>query len=758
MAEDNINNGNNDINLVLEANRALRDYVVPLLQGFHQSIRRPSINMNNFEIKPAYIQMILSSIQFGGLPNDDPNAHLVNFLKICDTFKYNGVTDDAIRLRLFPFSLRDKAKSWLNSLPNGFITTWEELAQKFLAKFFLLAKIAKLRNDITSFTQFDGESLYEAWERFKELLRRCPHHGLPDWLQVQTFYNGLIGSIKTIIDAIVGGALMKRSGSRKVVGAYEIDAIGNLAALVVALSKKIDTLGVHVVQNSCVVGAMCGDGHSSDQCSYNSASVQFMGNFNKQQNNPYSNTYNPGWKNHPNFSWNNNTGPSNSNPNVPHGFQQQSRPPIPEKKSQVKELILQYMSKIDAIIQSYGASLRNLEIQMGQLANSINSKPQGALPSDTQVNPNGKEQCNAVTLRSGKEVGGVNEKSTESSKERRNDDKAIVEKEVEEEKTDNGQAKNQGNSEANYPPPPFPQRLKKQKLDKQFEKFLNVFKKLHINIPFAEALENMPSYVKFLKDILTKKRKLEDFETVALTEECSSIIQNKLPPKLKDPGSFSIPCTIGRFKFTKALCDLGADVSIMPLSIAKKIGLNEIQPTTVSLQLADRTIRYPVGIIEDVLVKVGHLYIPVDFIVLEMEEDQEIPLILGQPFLATRRVDLIDEGKDEPNSPPISEQTPIFEFKPPPPLVRVEQSPTEHPPPPSNCPFEIGQQVMLLSRSYLKLFPWKRKERWWGLFKVVKAYPCGIIKIYSEDTGTTMVNGMSLRPYSEDEELKRGAL
>ncbi|XP_017982359.1 PREDICTED: uncharacterized protein LOC108663273 [Theobroma cacao] len=245
------------------------------------------------------------------------------------------------------------------------------------------------------------------------------------------------------------------------------------------------------------------------------------------------------------------------------------------------------MSKTDAIIQSYGASLRNLETQMGQVANSINSRRQGALPSDTQVNPKGKEHCNAVTLRSGKEVRRVNEKSIESSKEHLDDDKAIVEKEVEVEKTDNGQAKNQGNFEANDPPPPFPQRLKKQRLDKQFEKFLNVFKKLHINIPFAEALENMTSYVKFLKDILTKKRKLEDFETMALTEECSAIIQNKLPPKLKDPGSFSIPCTI------------------------------------------DRTIKYPVRIIEDVLVKVGHLYIPVDFIVLEMEEDLEIPLILG---------------------------------------------------------------------------------------------------------------------------------
>ena len=82
-------------------------------------------------------------------------------------------------------------------------------------------------------------------------------------------------------------------------------------------------------------------------------------------------------------------------------------------------------------------------------------------------------------------------------------------------------------------------------MDKQFGRFMNIFKKLHINIPFAEALEQMPGYVKFMKDFLSKKRKLGDFETIALLEECSAILQQKLPLKLKDPGSFTIPCAIG---------------------------------------------------------------------------------------------------------------------------------------------------------------------------------------------------------------------
>lgn len=173
-----------------------------------------------------------------------------------------------------------------------------------------------------------------------------------------------------------------------------------------------------------------------------------------------------------------------------------------------------------------------------------------------------------------------------------------------------------------------------------------MFKKIHINIPFAEALEQMPSYVKFLKDIISKKRRLGEFETVSLTEECSAILQKKLPPKLKDPGSFTIPCTIGNQFFGKALCDLGASINLMPLSIFQQLGLGEAKPTSVTLQLVDRSYAFPRGIIEDVLVKVDKFIFPSDFIVLDMEEDREVPIILGRPFLATGRT-LIDVQKGE---------------------------------------------------------------------------------------------------------------
>ena len=145
-------------------------------------------------------------------------------------------------------------------------------------------------------------------------------------------------------------------------------------------------------------------------------------------------------------------------------------------------------------------------------------------------------------------------------------------------------------------PIPYPHLLKKHKLDKQFTKFMEVFKKLHINIPFADALEQMPSYVKFMKDILSQKRRLVDFETVNLTEECSAILQQKLSQKLKDPGSFTIPCTIGNAIFERALCDLGASINLIPLSIFKRLGLGEAGQTIVILQLADRSLKHPRGV------------------------------------------------------------------------------------------------------------------------------------------------------------------
>ncbi|KAJ9539035.1 hypothetical protein OSB04_031768 [Centaurea solstitialis] len=189
---------------------------------------------------------------------------------------------------------------------------------------------------------------------------------------------------------------------------------------------------------------------------------------------------------------------------------------------------------------------------------------------------------------------------------------------------------------------PYPQRLRNQKEEIQFKFFLDIFKQLHINIPLVEAIEQMPNYAKFLKDILSKKKKLTEYETIALTKECSAFVTNKILPKLKDPGSFTIPCSIGSKTIGKALCDLGGRYK----SHASSLEIGEARPTTISIQLADKSLVWPKGKIEDVLDQVDKFIFPADIIILDCEVDADIPIILGRPFLATGRT-LIDVQKGE---------------------------------------------------------------------------------------------------------------
>jgi len=141
--------------------RMLRDFVIPGVQGIASSIARPNVDANNCELKSALISIVQQS-QFGGTPLEYPNLHISVFLEVCDTLKLNRVSTNAIRLRSFPFLLRDKARAWLHSLPLGCITIWDELTRDFLTKFFPPSKMTSLRNQITNFAQKDDETLYEA--------------------------------------------------------------------------------------------------------------------------------------------------------------------------------------------------------------------------------------------------------------------------------------------------------------------------------------------------------------------------------------------------------------------------------------------------------------------------------------------------------------------------------------------------------------------------------------------------------------------
>ncbi|XP_062073710.1 uncharacterized protein LOC133777959 [Humulus lupulus] len=349
------------------------------------------------------------------------------------------------------------------------------------------------------------------------------------------------------------------------------------------------------------------------------------------------NYYHPGLRNHENFSYANNK-------NVlqpPPGFNSQQQQ---EKKQSLEEILGTFimesnkrfgkkearLDNIETHMTNMGASMKKIETQVGQLAIVVDSNQKGSFPSDIVVNPN--ESCQVVSLRSGKvlDEGNVQEGSKEKVEQ--------VVREVDKEE----QAKKQSGSDKTdtkkdslpmyQPPIPYPRRFQKKKLDEQSAKFLVIFKRIHINIPFVDALEKMSNYVKFMKEVMLKKIRLEDFETMKLTKEYSAILPKKFPQKVKDAGSFTIPCTIGGSSFDKALCNLGASISLMPLSVFKKLGVGEVKPITITLQLVERSLTYPRGVIEDVLVKVDKFIFPADFVVLDKRRTMKLPLFLVVHF------------------------------------------------------------------------------------------------------------------------------
>ncbi|XP_039687849.1 uncharacterized protein [Medicago truncatula] len=567
--------------------RTLKEYSIPSSDEPCTIIVYPTVQGSNFKIKPALLILVQQN-QFSGSPSEDPNSHISTFWRLSVTCKDDQET---VRLHLFPFSLKDKASNWFNSLKPGSITSWDQLRREFLCRFFPPSKTAQLRGKLYQFTQMNGESLFDVWERFKEILRRCPHHGLENWLIIHTFYNGLTSSTKLTIDAAAGGALMNKdfttayalienmalnlfqwteeketvdpSPSEKEAGMNETSSIDYLSTKVNALSQRLDRMSAPTFSPPCKT---CGlSSHSNTDC--NLSSVEQL------------------------------------------NFVQNSQRVI--QKSHIELLMENYFFKQSEQLQELKDQTRLLNNSLATLTTKIDSIYSHNKISETQLSqvvrkaghPN---KMNAVTLRSGKPLEDpIRRTETDHS------EKETREPPSRETRAEREEPRVEGNTTPPFKPKiPFPQRFAKSKLDEQFKKFMEMMNKIYIDVPFTEVLTQMPTYAKFLKEILSKKRKIEESETVNLTEEWSEVVK-------------------------KAMCDLGASVSLMPLSLYERLGIGELKSTRMTLQLADRSVKYPAGIIEDVPVKVGEVYIPADFVVMEMEEDNQVPILLGRPFLAT---------------------------------------------------------------------------------------------------------------------------
>ncbi|KAM1338912.1 hypothetical protein ACFXTH_037936 [Malus domestica] len=393
-----------------------------------------------FEIKPHILNILPS---FHGLPNSDPNMHLADFIEACDNTIIRGFSSEAIKLRLYLFSLKDKAKAWLHSLPANSITTCTELQEKILNKFFPSSKTLALKKEILAFAQKPNESFHEAWERYNEMYTKCPHAGFDSNLQMNIFYDGLNATTKSQVNASAGGSLMSKSAKEAFElfdmmasesqqwteeqtqkrGVFEISQSSpNVSAQIAQMEKNFNAKFAALMQVSSMPNAqeaciICSETtHDITQCPNKDSypelvqeHVNMVNNFIRPRSEPYSNTYNPGWKNHPNLSWGGNQQPRQ----YQQSYQSISETKKPSLEDQMSQLA-QHMSALSnstnnfvqstqTSIQNLTASVGNLETQVGQLATMFNEREKGKFPSQSEQNPRGMEHCKVIrTLRSAK--------------------------------------------------------------------------------------------------------------------------------------------------------------------------------------------------------------------------------------------------------------------------------------------------------------------------------------------------------------------
>ncbi|XP_071921786.1 uncharacterized protein [Coffea arabica] len=337
------NSSDSDQEEVTMANaQTLWELAAPNLNQQPLCITFPSLNDNTpFELKSGLIHLLPS---FHGLPGEEPYKHLQEFDVVCNSMKPPGITEEQIKMRAFPFSLKDSAKDWLYYLPPDSITTWDQLKKKFLDKYFPASRAGSLRKEICGMKQHPGESLYEYWERFKKLCIKCPQHQISEQLLIQYFYEGLLFRDRSIIDAASGGELVNKTpraaweliegmaensqqfGTREDVPTRRVNEVdtSSIQQQISELTFFVRQLAVGSASQVKVCGVCAAVGHSIEVC-----------------------------------------------------------PLVQEETAE--------------------QSMRN---QMGQMAIAINrleSQAQGKLPSQPEVNP---KNVSAMTLRSGKEIQG----------------------------------------------------------------------------------------------------------------------------------------------------------------------------------------------------------------------------------------------------------------------------------------------------------------------------------------------------------------
>ncbi|GJT16899.1 reverse transcriptase domain-containing protein [Tanacetum coccineum] len=606
---------------------------------------------------------------------------------------------------------------------------------------------------------------YEAWDRFNDLLRACPHHGFSELHQLDTFYNALNANDQDSLNSAAGGNFLdkmpreclriieskskvRNSRNKAVVAKVSLNSsTPGISPDVAALTTEVSELKnlmktmlidkqkaqapatVKAVEQSCVT---CGGAHSYKNCPATDGNVYqdniqeyvsqaAAANFNQGNSNSRppmvsnqirppgfppiqnnQNRFNPNQGN--NFNQNRGT---NFNQNRGSNFNQgqvyqppTNQPPVyqapPQQMQGVSKTDFEnYVKANDVVLrnmQNQGQGLQNQMTNLTEMlskfitSNTASSSNSGTLPSQTVTNP--REHVNAITTRSGKTCEGPStplvptpvvstplkepEQNPETSMDKVQkpssentaqvpppEDHDSIFIEIPKPKAKKTvQEPNSPEPNSYQPKLPYPERMKVREKDTpsaQQSRFMKLFKQLRLEIGLKDALIEMPKFNKWLSTLLRNKEKLEEIAITTVNAECSAIILNKVPEKLEDPGKFLIPCALQELDRTNALADSGASINLLPHSIYKQLGLGALKPTRMTLELANRSVTHPMGIAEDVVVRVDGFTFLADFVVVNFEPDPRVPIILGRPFLRTAKalIDLYEEkltlrvGSDE---------------------------------------------------------------------------------------------------------------
>nr|GEU29398.1 DNA-directed DNA polymerase [Tanacetum cinerariifolium] len=546
-------------------NRKMEEMLQAPMEGYGDAIVVPDILAENFEIRTGLLSLIQAN-QFHGFESNNPHGHIRSFNRITSTLKFRDVPNDAIKLMLFPYSLEEAAKIWYEKEPPRSILTWEDLHEQDSLN-------AAAGENLLIRTPRDTLTIIEN----KSKIRYSRHK--PVASKVSTTSSGSSSSTDARIDKLM-------------------DTISNL---VETFNKKMTTPAmVKVVEETCVI---CGGAHPYNECiatDSNTSSACAATVPNNQVQNGFSNEFVHYMK--------------SNDDNM-----RMMRSQMNNIKTECQSTLRSQNNKID---QNQSEIKKMLACLMNNPSGS------GSLPSNTIGNPRG--DLKAITTRSGVSYDGppipplfsfipkVVERVPEVTKDTvqpsiENIQPSVVQTEVPIDEP----------VVASKPKPtiPYPSRVTKQKLHEKDDnlalKLVEIFRKLHFDLSFADALLHMPKFALMFKSLLNNKGKLFELATTPMNENCSTVILKKLPERLGDPTSFSF-----------------------------HLSLPELTPTRMILELADRSMTRPAGIAEDVFVKVGKFHFPTDFVVVDYVVDPHVPLILGRPFLRTGRA-LIDVYGEE---------------------------------------------------------------------------------------------------------------